>query len=38
VGDQDTNDAFDVRGQTQAEKDQIYALLNWPDDPVLASR
>jgi predicted esterase len=38
VGDQDTNDAFDVRGQTQAEKDQIYALINWPADPVLASR
>ena len=38
VGDQDTNDAFDVRGMTQAEKNQIYELLNWPDDAILAKR
>jgi dienelactone hydrolase len=38
VGDQDTNDAFDVRGMTAAEKNQIYDLLNWPADPILAHR
>jgi len=38
VGDADTNDAFDVRGMTQAEKEQIYDLLNFPDDLILAHR
>ena len=38
VGDQDTNDAFDVRGMTQEERSKIHALLNWPADPILANR
>jgi len=38
VGDQDTNDALDVRGMTAAERSQIHALVNWPADPVIANR
>ena len=32
VGDQDTNDALDVRGMTTTEKNQIYTLLKWPTE------
>ena len=38
VGGDDTNDAFDVRGMTEWEKEQIYDLLNWPEDLILAHR
>lgn len=38
VGGMDTNDAFDVRGMTETEKNQVYQFLNFPQDPVLASR
>jgi dienelactone hydrolase len=38
IGGSDTNDAFDVRGMTQEEKNQIYELLNFPDDLILAHR
>ena len=38
VGDEDTNDAFDVRGLPAEEREQIHDLLNWPDDPILANR
>jgi hypothetical protein len=38
VGDQDTNDALDVRGMTQTEKDQICALLNCSPNPLLVNR
>jgi pimeloyl-ACP methyl ester carboxylesterase/Fe-S cluster biogenesis protein NfuA len=38
VGDADTNDAFDVRGMSPSEREQIYDLLNWPEDLILAHR
>lgn len=38
VGGVDTNDAFDVRGMSETEKAQVRQFLNWPSDPVLASR
>jgi pimeloyl-ACP methyl ester carboxylesterase len=38
IGDRDTNDAFDVRGLTAGEKEQIHQMLNYPADPILANR
>ncbi|MCB1122090.1 MAG: hypothetical protein KJT03_11110, partial [Verrucomicrobiae bacterium] len=38
VGDIDTNDAFDVRGLTEEEKNDIRAFLNSPADPIIAHR
>lgn len=38
VGDQDTNDAIDLRGVPQSEQSQFYALISFPQDPFLANR
>jgi pimeloyl-ACP methyl ester carboxylesterase len=38
VGGQDTNDAFDVRGTSAAEKSAVYQFLNYPADPFIANR
>ncbi|OGW54347.1 MAG: hypothetical protein A2Y81_13500 [Nitrospirae bacterium RBG_13_43_8] len=38
VGDIDTNDALDIRGMPQEDRDQICALLNCSANPILAER
>ncbi len=38
VGGADTNDAIDPRGWSDSEKTQVYALINYPGDPLLANR
>ena len=38
VGDQDTNDALDIRGMPQEDRDGICALLNCSPNPYIANR